>query len=608
MVIFKNFERFGCPFFSPTSGILLERVPLRHYATLLTHYLRPHWKRVVFLGVFMFTGIGLNLLNPQIIRYFIDTAQADGAVENLIWAGIAFLAIGIIRQGVQIVSSYLGQDVGWRATNQMRNTLAHHCLNLDMGFHHEHTPGEMIERVDGDTTALSNFFSQFVIHVIGSSFFLLGVLILVFREDWRVGAALTAFSILAFVVFNLTRNIAVPIYTAERESYARLYGFIEERLLGLEDIRTNGAGDYTVNRFYGVNNGVFDRVKRSEIMSEGLRAITGIMFALGYALAMGMGIWLYREGTFTIGAVFLVFHYTSMLREPLFQISQQINDLQRATAGLKRIEELHRIQSGILDGREKLATGHLSGESIPLGVAFENVHFAYTPDDPVLRNISFSLDPGKTLGLLGRTGSGKTTITRLLFRFYDIQRGQIRIGDQNIRDILLDDLRQHVGLVTQDVQLFNASVRDNLTLFRPGVSEKKIIAILEDLGLGAWCASLPDGLETELVSGSLSAGEAQLLAFARVFLKDPGLVILDEPSSRLDPATEQNINFAVERLLQNRTGIIIAHRLETVERVDNILILDDGQVGEYGLRADLVADPNSRFSRLLNTGLEELIA
>ncbi len=586
----------------------MERVPLRHYATLLIHYLRPHWKRVIFLGVFMFTGIGLNLLNPQIVRYFIDTAQADGAVQNLVWAGIAFLAIGIIRQGVQIVSSYLGQDVGWRATNQMRNTLAHHCLNLDMGFHHAHTPGEMIERVDGDTTALSNFFSQFVIHVIGSSFFLFGVLILVFREDWRVGAALTAFSILAFIVFNLTRNIAVPIYTAERESYARLYGFIEERLLGLEDIRTNGAGDYTVNRFYRVNNGVFTRVKKSEVMSEGLRAITGIMFALGYALAMGMGIWLYREGTFTIGAVFLVFHYTSMLREPLFQISQQINDLQRATAGLKRIEELHRIQTGIQDGKEKLATPSGKLEVMPLGIAFDKVHFAYNPGDPVLRNISFSLDPGKTLGLLGRTGSGKTTITRLLFRFYDIQRGQIRIGDQNIRDIFLDDLRQHVGLVTQDVQLFNASVRDNLTLFRPDVPDKKIVAILDDLGLGAWHASLSEGLETELSASSLSAGEAQLLAFARVFLKDPSLVILDEPSSRLDPATEQNINIAVERLLQNRTGIIIAHRLETVERADNILILDDGQVGEFGLRTDLVADPNSQFSRLLNTGLEELIA
>lgn len=581
----------------------MERVPLRHYAALLAQYLSPYWKRVTVLGIFMFSGIGLNLLNPQIVRFFIDTAQADGAINDLVWAGIAFLGVGITRQGVQIVSSYLGQDVGWRATNQMRNDLAHHCLTLDMGFHHQHTPGEMIERVDGDTTALSNFFSQFVIQVIGSSFFLLGVLILVFREDWRVGTALAGFSVLAFLVFNLTRNIAVPIYTAEREGYARLYGFLEERLLGLEDIRTNGASDYTVNRFHDVNNGVFKRVKKSEYMSEGLRAITGIMFALGYALAMGMGIWMYEEGTFTIGAVYLVFHYTSMLREPLFQISQQINELQRATAGLKRIEELQRITTDIQDGTDKLVATR------PLGISFDNVSFAYNPGDPVLQNVTFTLEPGKTLGLLGRTGSGKTTITRLLFRFYDIQSGQIRIGDQNIQNIQLSDLRQHVGLVTQDVQLFNASVRDNLALFRPDASDDKIITTLEELGLGNWYQSLSNGLDTELTTGGsgLSAGEAQLLAFTRVFLKDPGLVILDEPSSRLDPATEQNINRAVERLLQDRTGIIIAHRLDTVERVDNILILDHGHIQEFGPRADLVSNPNSQFSRLLKTGLEELI-
>ncbi len=581
----------------------MERVPLKHYAALLSQYLRPYWKRVTALGVFMFTGIGLNLLNPQIVRYFIDTAQADGPMDDLVWAGMVFLAIGIIRQGVQIVSSYLGQDVGWRATNQMRNDLAHHCLTLDMHFHHQHTPGEMIERVDGDTTALSNFFSQFVIQVIGSTFFLFGVLILIYREDWRVGTALTIFSILAFLVFNLTRNIAVPIYTAERESYARLYGFLEERLLGLEDIRTNGAGDYAMNRFHNVNNGVFARIKKSELMSEILRAITGIMFVLGYALAMGMGIWMYQEGTFTIGAVFLVFHYTSMLREPLFQISQQINELQRATAGLKRIEELHRIQTNIQDGDQKLVATR------PLGLTFDNVSFAYNPNENVLQNVSFTLEPGKTLGLLGRTGSGKTTITRLLFRFYDIQSGQIRMGEQPIQDIQLKDLRQHVGLVTQDVQLFNASVRDNLTLFRPDVSDDKIITIIEELGLSQWYHALPHGLDTELTTGGsgLSAGEAQLLAFTRVFLKDPGLVILDEPSSRLDPATEQNINRAVERLLQDRTGIIIAHRLDTVQRVDNILILDHGHIQEFGARAQLVADPNSQFSRLLKTGLEELI-
>ncbi len=549
-------------------------------------------------------GIGLGLLGPQVIRYFIDTAQADGPLRSLVWAGVLFLGIGIGRQVIQIVSSYLGQDVGWRATNKMRNDLAFHCLHLDMGFHHDHTPGEMIERVDGDTTALANFFSQFVLQVIGSVIFLLGALILVSIEDWRVGAALTAFSVLAFWVLNLTRNIAVPIYTAERESYAQMYGFIEERLLGLEDIRTSGAIDYAVQRFHGVNNSVFARVKRSEFVSEALQSITGVLFALGYALAMGMGIWLFREGTFTIGAVFLVFHYTSMLREPLFELSRQINELQRATAGLKRIEELHRVETSISDGTADLATSH------PLGVNFDHVTFAYNTGETILDDVTFALQPGETLGLLGRTGSGKTTMTRLLFRLYDIQDGEIRLGQQEIADLKLDDLRRHVGLVTQDVQLFNATVRDNLALFHPEVSDDRIVATLEELGLQMWYARLSAGLDTEITAGSsgLSAGESQLLAFARVFLKDPGLVILDEPSSRLDPATERKINLAVERLLDQRTGIIIAHRLETVEKVDDILILDRGRIQEFGRRSELIQHPGSQFSKLLRAGLEELIA
>lgn len=552
----------------------------------------------------MAIGIGLNLANPQILRFFIDTAQADGAIGDMVWAGILFLAVGFTRQIVQIISSYLGQDVGWRATNKMRNDLAHHCLTLDMGFHHQRTPGEMIERVDGDTTALSNFFSQFVLQVIGSSVFLAGVLTLVFIEDWRVGTALTVFSVVAFWVLNLTRNIAVPIYTAERESYAKLYGFIEERLIGLEDIRTNGASQYATNRFHDVNNGVYARVKKSEFMSEVLQAIAGILFVLGYALAMVMGIWLFEEGTFTIGSVYLIFHYTSMLREPLFQISRQINELQRATAGLQRIEGLHRIESSIEDGNQELSTAH------PLGITFDHVNFAYNRGEPILKNVSFTLEPGKTLGLLGRTGSGKTTMTRLLFRFYDIESGDILLGDQSIQTIRLDDLRKHVGLVTQDVQLFNASVRENLALFNPNIPDEKIIATLDDLDLGSWYANLPQGLDTEISAGSsgLSAGEAQLLAFTRVFLKDPGLVILDEPSSRLDPATERKINRTVEHLLGDRTGIIIAHRLDTVEKVDNIMILDDGEIQEYGRRAKLVSNPESQFSRLLKAGLEKLIA
>jgi ATP-binding cassette subfamily B protein len=579
----------------------LQRVPLRQYVSLLVHYLKPLWFRVTLLVVFMFGGIGLGLLSPQIIRYFIDTAEAGGALRNLFIAGGLFLVVGILGQIVTLISSYLGQDVGWRATNRMRGDLAFHCLNLDMSFHQQYTPGEMVERVDGDTTALSNFFSEFVLQVIGSTFLLVGVIIMVSREDWRVGIALTAFVIIAFVIYSLIRSIAVPAYTAERESYAKLYGFIEERLIGIEDIRTNGGNAYTMDRFYDVNSDAYRRVLRSEIMGEIVQATTRIMFALGLATSMGMGIYLFREGTFTIGTVFMVVQYTAMFRHPLDQISRQLNDLQRATAGLKRIEALQRTTSHIQDGTEMLpASGAIS-------IEFDGVTFNYNEGEPVLKKVSFNLAPGKVLGLLGRTGSGKTTITRLLFRFYEPNIGEIRLGGMPVMNVQLDNLRQNVGLVTQDVHLFYASVRDNITLFDPAITDSQILGVIEDLGLSEWYASLSDGLDTVITSGGLSAGEAQLLAFARVFLKDPGIIILDEPSSRLDPATEQQIDRAVQKLLRNRTGIIIAHRLGTVERVNEIMILEDGEIREYGEREHLVRDPNSRFSQLLKTGLEEVI-
>ena len=549
----------------------------------------------------MFGGIGLSLYSPQIMRYFIDTAEASGALRDLIIAGGLFLGVGIMGQIVILISSYLGQDVGWRATNRMRGDLAFHCLNLDMSFHQQYTPGAMVERVDGDTTALSNFFSEFVLQVIGNTFLLIGVLIVLSREDWRVGVVLTAFVIIAFVICNFIRSFAVPAYTAEREGYSKLYGFIEERLVAIEDIRTNGGNAYTMDRFYDVNSEAYRRVLRSQIMGEIVQATTRIMFAIGLAISMSMGIYLYREGTFTTGTVFMVIQYTAMFRHPLDQIGRQLNDLQRATAGLKRIEDLQRTTSHIQDGTETLpASGAIS-------IEFDQVTFNYNEGEPVLKKISFNLAPGKVLGLLGRTGSGKTTMTRLLFRFYEPNMGEIRLGGMPIIKVQLDSLRQHVGLVTQDVHLFYASVRDNISLFNPEISDSQILEVIEDLGLSEWYASLTDGLDTVIAAGGLSAGEAQLLAFARVFLKDPGIIVLDEPSSRLDPATEQQIDRAVQKLLRNRTGIIIAHRLGTVERVNEIMILEDGEIREHGEREHLVRDPNSRFSQLLKTGLEEVI-
>jgi ABC-type multidrug transport system fused ATPase/permease subunit len=227
----------------------------------------------------------------------------------------------------------------------------------------------------------------------------------------------------------------------------------------------------------------------------------------------------------------------------------------------------------------------------------------------VLDEVTFSLAPGKILGLLGRTGAGKTTIIRLLLRLYDPTAGAVRLDGVDLRLLRQADLRRHVGVVTQDVQLFRASVRDNLTFFDRSYPDERLLAALEEMGLGPWLRALPNGLDTRLSAGgdALSAGEAQLLAFTRVLLRDPGLVILDEASSRLDPATERRTQLAIERLMAGRTAIIIAHKLATVRHVDEIMILDGGRIVEHGPRAALAADPESRFAGLLRLGLEEVL-
>ncbi|MCZ6788419.1 MAG: ABC transporter ATP-binding protein, partial [Chloroflexi bacterium] len=321
-------------------------------------------------------------------------------------------------------------------------------------------------------------------------------------------------------------------------------------------------------------------------------------------VGLAVGAYLFQRGDITIGTVYLVYAYLQMIGLPVSFIMREFGDLQMAGASIQRVNELLDSAPKIQDGRgSRLPSGRLS-------VEFDDVSFAYNPEVLVLHGVSFRLEPGRTLGLLGRTGSGKTTMSRLLFRFYDPAEGTVRLGDVDVRKLHLNDLRRRVGMVTQEVQVFQATVRDNFTLFDPAIPDHAIVETLDSLGLGPWHKSLPDGLDTELSAGGgqLSAGQAQLLAFARVFLKKPDLVVLDEASSRLDLATERLIEQAVERLLADRTAIIIAHRLSTVERLDEIMIVEEGRVREHGERQALAKDPSSHFAGLLKTGLEEVLA
>ena len=573
-----------------------EKLPLKRYFQLLSKYLKPQWQKASLMFLLLLSSIGLQLLVPQVARFFIDSALEGSATKVLIRTALVFLGVAVFYQLLSAAATYVASDVGWSATNKMRLDLVKHCLKLDMSFHNARTPGELIERIDGDVTALANFFSRLTVHILGSLLMLVGILILLFFEHLYVGLAISAFTILAFITLNPQREIAVPASKAEREASAKLFGFIEERLAGIDDVRANGAGRYNMLKFQGVSLEYFQKSVHAWMMRLRIWILSYGLFIIANLITLGLAIYLFQQGQISLGAAYLLFQYMLMLETPIEELTQQLQEMQKAVASIGRIDDLFKVKSTLRKDQ---------GLSLPCGalsLEFDKVSFTYH-DKPVLENISFELKPNKTLGLLGRTGSGKTTLSRLIFRFYDASEGIVRLGGLDIQKIRTPELHSHVGLVTQEVQLFHATIRDNLTFFDNSVSDKAILQVLADLGLSTWLTNLPQGLDTLVATGgkSLSAGEAQLLAFARVFLKDPSLVILDEPSSRLAPTTEALLEKAVDKLLAGRTAIIIAHRLKTLARADEILLLRDGQILEHGTRVVLENNPSSHFYELLKT-------
>jgi ATP-binding cassette subfamily B protein len=580
------------------------KTPTSQYRSLLSGYLLPQRRRVILLVVLLLAVLALELANPLIQKEFVDRAPSGEPMESLIWIAVIFLGVVLGMQLLSVVETYVAENVGLTATNRLRSDLMLHALRLDPTFHSTHTPGEMIERVDGDVATLGNFFARFVVHIVGNALLMLGVLALLYIIDWRVGLALTFFVAVTFLIVNKLRDFAVPFWRVARQANADLFGFLEERLSGTEDIRSSGATAYTMRGLHERSRNLLRSERRAALMGTTSGGSTILVFTLGTAIALALGVGLFLEGTATLGTVYLIFYCTEILRRPIDQITRQLQDLQQAGASITRVGDLLAIHSVIHDG---------SGPAIPEGalqVRFEHVTFGYNADEPVLRDVSFTLRPGEVLGVLGRTGSGKTSMTRLLFRLYDPQEGAVCLNGVDLRDTQLSSIRNRVGMVTQDIHLFHASLRNNLTLFDTGIPDERIKEVLRDLGLERWYRSLPEGLDTRLAPGgsALSAGQAQLVAFARVFLREPGLVILDEASSRLDPATERHVEHAVDQLLRERTAIVIAHRLATVQRADTILILESGRVVEYGNRRQLLGDPDSRFSALMRSGMQEVLA
>ncbi|WP_246035715.1 ABC transporter ATP-binding protein [Dictyobacter kobayashii] len=570
--------------------------PFRRYFELLARYLRPQWLTTLLMVLLLLASIALQLINPRIPGYFIDTTVKQGLSQMLIWAALLFLAISLLNQGLAVVSSYLCEKVAWTATNALRSDLLAHVLTLDQAFHKSHTQGELLERIDGDVNDLSNFFSKFVVHMLFHLLLLLGMLAVLTTIDWILSVSMGLYCLLVIGALTWMRRPTVDRWVVARQASSEFFGFLGESLGAAEDVRGNGGMNYIWRHFYQRFYRWYSTTCHAGWSGATPWIISQALFTLGKVLGLVLAAYLWSVGIASPGTVYLIFVYSALLMQPLDQIQWQLQDLNQSEACIRRIDGLFQTRSAIQDGpgTATLAPGALA-------VSFEEVSFGYTKDEPVIQQISFQLAPGRVLGIIGRTGGGKTTLSRLLFRMYDPQCGRICVNDVPLPELRLRDLRRRMSLITQDIQLFQASVRDNLTFFDRSISDERILAVLAEVGLQTWYEALPEKLETKLGAGDhgLSAGEAQLLAFARVFLTQPDLVILDEASSRLDSITEQYIEKAVDKLFKQRTGIVIAHRLATIQRADDILVIKDGRILEAGPRVELAADPTSHFARLL---------
>jgi len=559
----------------------------------LAHYLWPYrgWVALAFCTVMAAAFLGP--LRPKLVQVAIDHHIVAGDWRGLEHIILLLVGVLLVEAVLSFVNDYLTQWIGQKAIYDIRTQVYRHIQRQSLRFF-DHTPvGRLITRVTSDVESLSDMLSAGVVRILGDLFRLIFIASFMFMLEWRL--ALLTLSVMPFMIGAVAwfRRKVREQYRETRRQIARLNAFLQEHISGIKIVQLFNREAEEMRRFSQIN----DEHRQAQIKTVFYFAIFWPVVQLVSDAALGLVLWVgglrALDGTLTLGVLIAFIQYVRQFFEPIRNLSDQYNMLQSAMAGAERIFGLLDQDTALPEPRHPVRVERLHGS-----IAFRNVWFTYDElpldgQDPnwVLRDVSFTVEPGQHVAIVGATGAGKTTIINLLLRFYDVQRGQILIDGRDIREYASQDLRRHIGLVLQDVFLFSGSVRENLTLGDSSIPFEKVQEAARLIGADRFIERLPAGYDQDVRERglTLSHGQRQLLSFVRALVHDPRILVLDEATSSVDTETEQLIQQAMETLLRGRTAIIIAHRLSTIQHADQILVLHRGEIRERGTHQELLA-------------------
>lgn len=556
---------------------------------LLWSLLRPHRGAALLLLVVILVENAARLAVPLLVQRGIDRGippiSADGSTRQLSVIVVTLVVVVLTQAGSRMVFLQGSGKIGQHVLLELRRRVFRHFQRLDVAFHDRYTSGRVVSRLTNDVDAIQEMLQSGFDGLVSAALTLAGTTVLLIVLDWRLGLMCLLAVPALVLLLRWFQAESAKTYTAVREQAARVIVQFVETMTGIKAVqayrseaRNSQIFTGIADRYRAVNEKAF---KLIAVFSPGVKLIGNL--TTGVVLLYGG--WRVLHGHMTIGTFTAFLLYLRMFFDPMQDISQFLNIFASATSALQKLAAVLAEKPAVTDPRTGIAPGQVRGE-----IALRDVYFGYRAEQPVLAGLSLSVPAGQTVALVGSTGAGKSTIAKLIARFYDPTSGTVALDGIDLRDLTQAQLRCHVVMVTQENFLFSGTVADNIRFGRPGATDAEVTAAAAAVGAAEFIAALPDGYQTDVAKrgGRLSAGQRQLVAFARAFLADPAVLILDEATSSLDIPGERMVQRALHSVLSSRTALVIAHRLSTVEIADRVLVIEGGDVVEDGPPAELI--------------------